>query len=398
MRHRSSTATLVLAPSGVRPVPPAPGPSPSVPPPPAEGAVRFATFNAALSRPTPGTLLKDLSAPGHAQIGNVAEIVQWVRPDVLLVTEFDHDPHGLGPRLFQDSYLAVGRGGAAGVDFPYVYTAPVNTGVASGADLDGDGRVVTTPGSAAYAGDAFGFGLFPGQYGMVVFSRYPLLTDRVRTFREFRWADLPGALLPVRPGTGEPFHSPEALAVLRLSSKSHWDVPVDVGGRRPVHLLASHPTPPAFDGPERRNVLRNHDEIRFWADYVSSGAPHLYDDAGHRGGLAPGAPFVIAGDLNADPHAGDGHPGAIRQLLGHPGITDPRPASLGGLGRAAVDPAAPAATGHLRADYVLPSAGLGVRGAGVFWPAPDDPLFRLTGDHPFPSSDHRLVWVDVVCR
>lgn len=398
MRHRSSTATLVLASSGVRPLPTAAGASPSVPPPPPEGAVRFATFNAALSRPTPGALLRDLSAPDHAQIGNVAEIVQWVRPDVLLVTEFDHDHRGLGPRLFQDTYLAVGRGGAAGVDLPYLYTAPVNTGVPSGADLDGDGRVVTAPGSAAYAGDAFGFGLFPGQYGMAVFSRYPLLTDRVRTFREFRWADLPGALLPVRPSTGEPFHSPEALAVLRLWSKSHWDVPVDVGGRRPVHLLASHPTPPAFDGPERRNVLRNHDEIRFWVDYLSPGASHLYDDTGHRGGLAPGAPFVIAGDLNADPRAGDGHPEAISQLLDHPGVTDPRPAGRGGLGRAAVDPTAPAATSHLRADYVLPSADLGVRGAGVFWPAPDDPLFRLTGDVPFPSSDHRLVWVDVVCR
>jgi hypothetical protein len=359
--------------------------------------VRFATFNAALTREAPGTLLREPSAPGHPQIHNVAEIIQWVRPDVLLVNEFDHDDGGLGPRLFLAEYLAAGRGGAEGVDYPYVYTAPVNTGVVSGADLDGDGRVVTTPGSTAYAGDAFGFGLFPGQYGMAVFSRYPLLTDRVRTFREFRWADLPGALLPVRPGTGEPFHSPDALAVLRLSSKSHWDVPVDVGGRRPVHLLASHPTPPAFDGPERRNVLRNHDEIRFWADYVSSDAPYLYDDAGRRGGLDPGAPFVVAGDLNADPRAGDGRPGAIRRLLEHPGITDPRPAGRGGLGAAALDPAAPPAAGHLRADYVLPSADLDVRGAGVFWPAPDDPLFRLTGDYPFPSSDHRLVWVDVVC-
>jgi len=24
-----------------------------------------------------------------------------------------------------------------------------------------------------------------------------------------------------------------------------------------------------------------------------------------------------------------------------------------------------------------------------------DPLFRLTGVFPFPSSDHRLVWIDV---
>jgi hypothetical protein len=211
MRHPSSTATLVLATSGVRAVPPSAEVSPSVPPAPREGEVRFATFNAALSREAPGALLDELSAPGRAQIRNVAEIVQWVRPDVLLVNEFDHDEDGLGPRLFLDEYLSVGRGGTAGTDLPYVYTAPVNTGVASGADLDGDGRV--TPGSAAYAGDAFGFGLFPGQYGMAVFSRFPLLTDRVRTFREFRWADLPGALLPVNPDTGAPFHSDGALEV-----------------------------------------------------------------------------------------------------------------------------------------------------------------------------------------
>jgi hypothetical protein len=51
--------------------------------------------------------------------------------------------------------------------------------------------------------------------------------------------------------------------------------------------------------------------------------------------------------------------------------------------------------GNLRADYVLPSKNLRITDAGVFWPASDDPLFRLVGDFPFPSSDHRLVWVDV---
>jgi hypothetical protein len=31
----------------------------------------------------------------------------------------------------------------------------------------------------------------------------------------------------------------------------------------------------------------------------------------------------------------------------------------------------------------------------VFWPRSIDPLFRLVGVFPFPTSDHRLVWVDV---
>ncbi|MDQ3106173.1 MAG: GAF domain-containing protein, partial [Actinomycetota bacterium] len=50
--------------------------------------------------------------------------------------------------------------------------------------------------------------------------------------------------------------------VLRLSSKSHWDVTLNIGGTL-VHALVSHPTPPVFDGTEDRNGKRNHDEIRF---------------------------------------------------------------------------------------------------------------------------------------
>ncbi len=52
------------------------------------------------------------------------------------------------------------------------------------------------------------------------------------------------------------------------------------------------------------------------------------------------------------------------------------------------------APGNLRVDYVLRSKSLRVRDAGVFWPTTDDPLFPLVGTWPFPSSDHRLVWVD----
>jgi 3-phytase len=33
--------------------------------------------------------------------------------------------------------------------------------------------------------------------------------------------------------------------------------------------------------------------------------------------------------------------------------------------------------------------------SGVFWPRSDQPFFSLVGTFPFPSSDHRLVWVDV---
>ena len=47
------------------------------------------------------------------------------------------------------------------------------------------------------------------------------------------------------------------------------------------------------------------------------------------------------------------------------------------------------------ATYVLPSRQLKIDASAVFWPVQSDPLYRLTGTYPFPSSDHRLVWVDV---
>jgi hypothetical protein len=369
---------------------------------------RFATFNASLNRTVEGELVMDLSAPDDPQAQAVAEIVQRVRPDVLLVNEFDFDAAGLAARLFQRNYLSVGHHGAAPIHYPFRFVAPSNTGVPSGFDLDNDGSV-------GGPNDAFGFGAFPGQFGMAVFSRFPILRHQVRTFRLFRWKDMPGALLPDDPATPAPadWYSPQELAVFRLSSKSHWDVPVLIGGKV-VHTLVSHPTPPVFDGPEDRNGTRNFDEIRLWADYVvPSRGRYLYDDQGRRGGLAPGARFVIMGDQNSDPFDGDSVPGAAQQLLDNPRVnTSLTPASPGGPEQAALqgganvthrgDPAFDTADfldvpgpGNLRADYVLPSGNLRMLAAGVFWPLSTDPLFRLVGVFPFPSSDHRLVWADV---
>src|SRR5690606_28109034 len=117
---------------------------------------------------------------------------------------------------------------------------------------------------------------------------------------------------------GASWHADAIWDQLRLSSKSHWDVPV----RTPlgvVHVLASHPTPPVFDGAERRNSARNHDEIRLWSEYLSAAdADWLCDDRGRCGGLQPGARFVILGDLNNDPADGDGRHEAIVELLEHP--------------------------------------------------------------------------------
>jgi hypothetical protein len=376
--------------------------------------LRFASFNASLNRSTAGELVADLSTPDDPQAANVAEIIQRVRPEVLLVNEFDYDARGEALALFQDNYLSVPHNGAAPIRYPYRFSAPSNTGIPSGFDLNNDGSI-------GGPDDAFGFGFFPGQYGMAVYSQHPIDTDAVRTFQHFLWKDMPGALLPDDPDTPEPadWYTPAELEVVRLSSKSHWDLPIRIDGRT-VHFLVSHPTPPVFDGPEDRNGRRNHDEIRFWADYVDPrGATYIYDDEGVHGGLHPRDLFVIAGDQNSDPRDGDGVPGAIQQLLDAPQVNAGRtPASAGAVEASRVqggandehrsaprfdtaDFADVPGPGNLRADYVLPSRRLPIVGAGVFWPTSDDPLSRLTGTFDpalggFPSSDHRLVWVDVL--
>jgi endonuclease/exonuclease/phosphatase family metal-dependent hydrolase len=206
---------------------------------------------------------------------------------------------------------------------------------------------------------------------------------------------------------GSPFYPDADWETLRLSSKSHWDVVIVIDGAD-LHLLAHHPTPPVFDGPEDRNGLRNFDEIRFWREYTQPGnGGYITDDDGEAGGIRPGAAFVIAGDFNADPLDGDSIQGAMGQLLDAPWINSsciptskgaPEATRLqGGVNAKQLgDPASDTAdfndqfTGNLRLDYLLPSANLAVAACGVFWPAQDETGYDLTG-----VSDHHLVWLDI---
>ena len=311
----AATAAALITPPAAAATPSPPG-----------NTVRFATFNASLNRATAGQLQEHLATPGNAQASAVAEIIQRVRPDVLLINEFDFDAAGTSLRLFQQNYLSVAHNGAAPISYPYRYSAPSNTGIASGFDLNNFGGTVTTPETPGYGDDALGFGAYPGQFGMAVYSKYPIDLDDVRTFQNFKWKDMPGALLPDDATTPAPadWYSPAELAILPLSSKSHWDLPISIG-KRTVHFLVSHPTPPVFDGPEDRNGRRNNDEIRLWADYVTPGAgSYIYDDEGGTGGLGSGESFVIAGDQNSDPLDGDSIPGSIQQLLDNPRVNTER--------------------------------------------------------------------------
>jgi hypothetical protein len=395
---RSALAFLMLTAAGLAPAAGAPI---------APGALRIATFNCSLNRPTEGGLRRSLAAPDDPQARAVAEIIQRVHPDILLLEEFDYDAGGEALREFQTNYLAQPQNGAEPLSYPHTFSAPSNTGTPSGFDLDHDGRV-------GGGGDALGFGEFPGQYAMAVLSRYPIDAAHARTFRKFLWRDMPGALLPDDRGTPAPadWYSPAMLAVLPLSSKSHWDLPVRIG-RTTLHLLASHPTPPAFDGPEDRNGRRNHDEIRLWNDYLTRGAAnYLRDDQGVAGGFT-GKYFLIMGDQNSDPVDAASLHDAIGALLRNPRVDAGFvPQSAGAAEAAALQGGANATQhgdarfdtadfndrgpGNLRVDYLLPSRGIKVCGGGVFWPARAAPTARLVwGDDPPPSSDHRLVWIDL---
>ena len=365
--------------------------------------VRVATFNLALNRKAPGELLAELRGGQSKSAKQLAEIIQRHQIDVILLNELDRDEAAAAAEVFAREYLAVSQNGAEAIDFAFSYCGAVNTGEPSGKDLNGDGKVEGPQ-------DAFGYGAFPGQYGMAVLSRYPILTDRVRTFQKLKWSAMPDALRP------EGYYSDDVWQHLRLSSKSHWDVPIGIGSVKNgfvLHALCSHPTPPSFDGPEDRNGCRNHDEIRFWVDYLTDGkASWIVDDAGASGGLAAEERFVVMGDLNCDPVDGDSRRGAIQALIGHARVQDAEPRSLGGVEQKVKqfgvnmtqqgDPGLDTGDfgdkvgqgpGNLRVDYLLPSKSLNVLAAGVNWPKSHEPSLRLAE-----VSDHRLVWIEFTTK
>jgi hypothetical protein len=341
--------------------------------------LRIATWNVELARDGPGLLLRDILADAP-DVAAVAEVIARVSPDVLLLTGVDYDLQGHALAALADVI------GAAGAPYAHRFALPPNSGLATGRDMDGDGRAGTPR-------DAQGYGAFAGQGGIALLSRLPVDIEATRDFSAFRWHDLPGALLVA----GDP---PEgAHPDQRLSSVGHWDVALTLpdGGR--VRLWAWHATPPVFDGPEDRNGRRNHDESAFWLRYLD-GALYVLPEPG---------PFVLLGDANLDPEDGDGRPEALRALLGHPRLVDPMPRSDGGRAAAARDggvngvhrgdPAMDTADwpddgvdapGNLRVDFVLPSSEWRILGSGVWWPEAGEEAEAAAV-----ASRHRMVWVDV---
>lgn len=177
---------------------------------------------------------------------------------------------------------------------------------------------------------------------------------------------------------------------------------------RRLNILASHPTPPVFDGAENTNGLRNDAEIGFWVSYLDGVG--FVDDAGLDAAFDL-ADFVLLGDLNNDPNDGEGRKRGIHALLTHRMVVDPQQRSEGAVlaairyggantshvGNAAMDTVEwDADIGNMRVDYALPSASLTVVDSGVFWPPPASPAGFMIAEGRKGASNHRLVWVDLL--
>jgi endonuclease/exonuclease/phosphatase family metal-dependent hydrolase len=346
--------------------------------PPAKNGLRLATYNVSLNRKKHGAMYRELQSGSSIQARAVAEVIQQVDPDVLLVQELDKGAQQEVLTAFHDLYLAhESKGHLKGFSFRHHFLS--NTGVQTGLDLDRNGQI-------GGPGDAQGFGWHPGQYGFAILSKLPFDVQQVNEFSKLLWRNLEGSQIDHVRTKGTPWYGLESRALLRLSSKNHVAIPIQTSGGL-MWVLAAHPTPPVFDGPEDRNGRRNYDEIRLLRNLLE-GAPSLINNRGQPFKIPPKDTFVVMGDLNADPKKGDGRPGAIEQLLSHSMVN--LEATIGKLVPKSdqlnsTDPHDTSVFG-LRVDYIIPSKTLKVFHSG---------LCRAKANNGKSPSDHFLVWMDV---
>lgn len=313
-------------------------------------------------------LLQALKRGDDPQHAAVIAVIKQLDADVLLLTGIDYDLNNAA----LDALAA--RLATAGVAYPYRVALRPNTGIATGLDLDGNGKT-------GEPRDGQGYGRFAGEGGMAILSHLPMEAEYARDFSSLLWKDLPESLIPATA-------TDAVRALQRLSSTGHWEVPLRLPSGKTLRLLAWLGTPSVFDGPEDRNGRRNHDETAFWLQLLNGKLPYR----------PPDPPFVLLGQSSMDPADGEGLPAAIRALLAHPGLQDTEPRGSntrrdpGQSGDPALDTVVYDGVGGLRVDLVLPSADLKTLGSGVLWP-PDDDAFALTLAT---ASRHRPVWVDIV--
>ncbi len=319
----------------------------------------MATYDVELTRKGPGIMLRDITRD-DPQVVAITQVVTHLSPDVLFLQGVDYDAELLGAKALRDHFASKGQ------NYPHLFALPPNTGIPTGLDMNGDGRMHTSA-------DGQSYGKFRGASGMMVLSRWPF--EEATDFSALLWRDLPEATLPEV--NGLPFPSKEAQAIQRLSSTGHWVLPI-LHPDGPLTLLLFAAGPPVFDGSEDQNGLRNADEIRLWS--------HVLDG---KLGAPPAPPLVLMGGANLDPQKGEGRREAILGLLTDPRLQDPLAAA-----GPTVDWREPT-PGDLRVDYVLPSADLKVSDAGVFWPKPGETGHEQLSVKDIKASRHHMVWVDI---
>ncbi|MEP3347034.1 MAG: endonuclease/exonuclease/phosphatase family protein [Litoreibacter sp.] len=299
------------------------------------------TFHTGLSRDGPALLVRDLL---REETLEDLSLIAKLAPDIVALqnVDFDHDQYAAS--LIQERLRELGHA------MPHRFTARPNTGIDSGFDLDRNQRL-------GEPRDMLGYAEFAGQGGMLILSRFPVRERQSKDLSAALWRDEGAQNLPA----GNYFSNQE-LDVLPLHSVGAWDVQIETPDG-PIHVLTTHASTPAFDGPEDRNGLRNAAQLTFWRRYIEQSKIN-------------NAPFVLLGTLNNDPTAGEGLKPALNALLGHELLQNPvRP-----------EPTALWSSGlSLQVDYILASRGFGIRAAKV------ERAFDGAG-----ASRHFPVWVDVI--
>lgn len=300
----------------------------------------------------PGLLLRDIQKE-TPQVLSAASTIARAGPDILILQGFDYDAQNQAAKAYVDLL------GSKGLWLPHHYAPSPNSGEPTGFDIDGDGQSYGPR-------DAQGYGRFPGQSGILILSRFPILEDQIQDFTKRLWTE-------VAPETPLAKLIPdEARSIQRLSSVASLAVPLEVAPNQVIWLLTHHATPPVFDGPEDRNGYRNADENLFWLNYLDG-----------RYGTLPADTFVLAGVFNLDPKRGEGHQSVMTQILEDERLQDP----FLNWPEEDVHTARFNSAGPLRLSYILPAHDVVVLGQGMSQ--------DITHSDIRTESRHRLLWVDI---
>lgn len=101
----------------------------------AETLVRIATFNTELARNGPGLLLRDILSEEDPQAEAVARVIAQAQPDIIAIQDIDYDHDFAALRALSD------RIAHHGLNLRHIFALRPNTGMVTGLDLDGDGRL-----------------------------------------------------------------------------------------------------------------------------------------------------------------------------------------------------------------------------------------------------------------